>query len=54
VKQLGIFGNAKINYEKDWLSLLSDNIDGITTPSDKNGVWDSEAVTCTHVAGMEL
>ncbi len=40
MKQLGIFGNAKINYEKDWISLISDNIDGITAPSEKNGVWD--------------
>jgi|LauGreDrversion4_2_1035121.scaffolds.fasta_scaffold191815_1 hypothetical protein len=54
MKQLGIFGNAKISYEQDWISLISENVDGITSPSEKNGFWDQETLTCFHATGLEL
>jgi len=42
VKALGIFGNSKINYNNDWVTVISENLDGIISTSEKNAFWDQE------------
>ena len=51
---VGIFGNAAINYDNDWLQVLSENLEGITSPSTNNSAWDEDSLSCTHITGIEI
>ncbi|TNV81215.1 hypothetical protein FGO68_gene9424 [Halteria grandinella] len=54
LKMIGVFGNAAINYDGDWIDVLQENLDGISAPSTNNSAWDEDTHTCTHVAGIEI
>lgn len=52
--KLGIFGSAQINFQSDWIQILNENTDQVTNSASTGMIWDSNSLTCTHVAGIEL
>jgi hypothetical protein len=53
-QQIGQWGSSQLNFENDWVTPLSENVDQFSSTPTTNGVWTADTNTCTHVADLEL